>query len=188
MNDGEAGASPAEAAETATEDDSDEYGGIFGTFPYAYRHSDSRLMRSYVVLGGLLAGLVALVFSFAFVTTVARTLGAGGGTFTFVRSFVVVVGALLVIPLVGPVVLVARRHRRTESTLDYDRALAAGGYLFAFSLYVTLVISAPPELRDDPSGALAPLVELLYELPAVAGAAPPLFALGVGYLLHRRYR
>jgi|AntRauTorcE11898_2_1112593.scaffolds.fasta_scaffold17691_2 hypothetical protein len=190
MSDGEAGASSAETAgaDSATEDDSDGYSGIFGTFPYAYRHSESRLLRSYVVLGGLLAGLVALVFTFAFVTTVASTLGSGGGTFTFVRSFVVIVGALLVIPLVGPVVLVARRHRRTGSTLEYDRALATGGYLFAFSLYVTLVISAPPELRDDPSGALAPVVELLYDLPAVAGAAPPLLALGVGYLLHRHYR
>ena len=191
MSDGDVNAGPADAAESdRTVDDSsdDAYSGIFGTFPYAFRHSDSRLLRSYVVVGGLLAALVALIFVFAFITTVANTLGAGGGTFTFVRSFVVVVGALVVVPLVGPVVLVARRHRRRGSTVDYDRALAAGGYIFAFSLYLTLVISAPPELREDPSGALAPVVGLLYDLPAVAGAVPPLFALGVGYLLHRRYR
>jgi len=193
MSDGEATAGPTDAAtgtDTGDDGDSDgdEYGGVFGTFPYAFRHSESRLLRSYVVLGGLLAGLVAVVFLFSLVTAVANTLGTAGGTMTFARSFIIVVGALVVVPLVGPVVLVARRHRRRGSTLAYDRALAAAGYLFAFSLYVMLVITAPAQLRDDPSGALAPVVQLLYDLPTVAGGVPPLLALAVGYLLHRRFR
>jgi hypothetical protein len=189
MSDGEASATPADAAAGSdTDDEGDEYGGIFGTFPYAFRHSESRLLRSYVVLGGLLAGLVALVFTFSLVTAVANTLGTAGGTMTFARSFIIVVGALVVVPLVGPVVLVARRHRRSGSTAAYDRALAASGYLFAFSLYVTLVITAPSELRDNPTGVLGPVVQFLYDLPTVAGGVPPLVALAVGYLLHRRFR
>jgi hypothetical protein len=188
MSDGEATAGPTDAAAETETDDGDDYGGIFGTFPYAFRHSESRLMRSYVAIGGLLAGLVTVIFLFSLVTTVASTLGTAGGTMTFARSFIIVVGALVVIPLVGPVVLVARRHRRRGSTLVYDRALAIGGYLFAFSLYVMLVITAPSELRDDPSGALAPIVSALYDLPTAAGAGPPLVALAVGYLLHRRFR
>jgi hypothetical protein len=188
MSDGEAAATAADATAGSDTDDTDEYGGIFGTFPYAFRHTESRLLKSYVAIGGLLAWLVAIVFTFSLVTTVASTLGTVGGTMTFARSFIIVVGALVVIPLIGPIVLVARRHRRSESTLAYDRALAVGGYLFAFSLYVTLVITAPAELRDDPSGALAPVISALYDLPTIAGAVPPLLALVVGYLLHRRFR
>ena len=188
MSDGEATATAADATSDGDPDDSDEYGGIFGTFPYAFRHSESRLLRSYVALGGLLAGLITIIFLFSLVTAVANTLGTVGGTMTFARSFIIVVGALVVVPLVGPVVLVARRHRRRGSTLAYDRALAAAGYLFAFSLYIMLIITAPAELRDDPSGALAPVIQLLYDLPMAAGAVPPLLALAGGYLLHRRFR
>jgi hypothetical protein len=88
----------------------------------------------------------------------------------------------------APVLLVARRHRRTGSSLAYDRALAAGGYLFLFSLYLALVVTAPPGLRDSPPAVLAPVVGVLYALPPAAGVVPPLVAIGVGYLLHRRYR
>jgi hypothetical protein len=164
------------------------YSGVLGTYPFAFRHSDSRLFRSYALVGGLLAALVALIFVSAFVQLVANTLGTAGGTFTFVRSFYILLGLLVVVPLMAPVLLVARRHRRTGSTLAYDRALAAGGYLFVFSLYVGGVAAAPPELRDAPPAAVAPVVNVLYGLPPVAGAIPPLAALAVGYLLHRRYR
>lgn len=164
------------------------YGGALGTYPYAFRHSDSRLFRSYVLVGGLVTALVVVVFAAAFVQLVGNTLGTSGGTFTFVRAFFVVVGLIVVVPLMAPVLLVARRHRRQGSTPSYDRALAAGGYLFVVALYLGLVVSAPPELRDQPSGALAPVVEVLYGLPALAGVVPPLLAVAVGYLLHRRYR
>jgi len=181
--------SEAAASESAeAEDDDAGYSGVLGTYPYTFRRSPSRLMRSYVVLGGLYTLFTAILFTFAFVTTVASTLGAGGGTFTFVRSFVLVVGMLVVVPLMAPVILVARRHRREGSTLQYDRVLAASGYLLAASVYLLLLVSAPPELRDEPSGALAPLVSALYDLPAVAGAVPPLLAIAIGYLLHRTYR
>ncbi|MFC7133558.1 MULTISPECIES: hypothetical protein [Salinibaculum] len=180
-------------AGTATADDASEagddgYSGVLGTYPYAFRQSESRLLRSYVVLGGLFTLFAGFLFTFAFVTTVAGTLGAAGGTFTFVRSFVLFVGMAVVFPLMAPVILVARRHRRSVSTLAYDRALAASGYLLAASVYLMLVISAPAELRDTPSGATAPVVEVLYDLPPVASVVPPLAVILVGYLLHRRYR
>jgi hypothetical protein len=177
-----------EAAASESTDADNGYSGVLGTYPYAFRQSRSRLMRSYVVLGGLYTLFTAILFTFAFVTTVASTLGAGGGTFTFVRSFVIVVGMAVVVPLMAPVILVARRHRRGGSTRQYDRALAASGYLLTVAVYLMLVIAAPPALRDDPSGALAPVIAALYDLPRVAAAAPPLLAIAVGYLLHRRYR
>lgn len=174
----------ADAPESADEG----YSGVLGTYPFAFRRSDSRLLRSYAVVGGLLTVLLIVVFVSALVQLVANTVGAAGGSFTFVRSFYILLGLLVVVPLMAPVLLVARRHRRTGSSLAYDRALAAAGYLFVASLYVGGVAAAPPELRDAPPAAVAPVVEFLYGLPPVAGAVPPLLAVAVGYLLHRRYR
>jgi len=165
-----------------------DYGGVLGTYPYAFRQSRSRLFRSYVVVGGLVTALVAALFALAVVGVVATTSGGGGGTFTFVRSFVILVGFLVVFPLMAPVILVARRHRRAGSTVAYDRALAAAGYLFLASLYVGVLPTTPPELRGDPPAALAAVVGTLYGLPPAAGAVPPLLAVAAGYLLHRRYR
>ena len=92
----------------------DEYGGLLGAFPYAVRRSDSRLFRAYAVLGGLLASVLAVFFTFALVVSVASTAALAGGTVTFVRSIFIVFGFLVVAPLVAPVLLVARRHRREE--------------------------------------------------------------------------
>jgi uncharacterized membrane protein YuzA (DUF378 family) len=197
MNEGEGGAATdggvAEAGgdgENATGDTggASSYGGFFGAYPYAFRNSESRLFRSYVVLGGLLTAFVVVFFVMALVTLIANTVGTVGGTFTFVRAFYIVVGLAVVAPLAAPVLLVARRHRRVGASVDYDGALAAGGYLFLFSLYLALVISAPPGARSDPPAVIAPLVDLLYGLPPAAGAVPPLVAIGLGYLLHRYYR
>jgi uncharacterized membrane protein YuzA (DUF378 family) len=179
--------SPA-ATDSASDTDTESYGGVLGTFPYAFRQSSSRLFQSYVVLGGVVAALVAVVFLFALIQLIARTVGTTGGTFSFVRAFYILVGMAVVVPLIAPVLLVARRYRQSESAAAYDRALAASGYLFIISLYLALVITAPPELRETPSGASAPVVEALYSLPPIAGAVPPLVVVAIGYALHRRLR
>jgi hypothetical protein len=170
-----------------TETDEAAYSGVFGAFPYAFRASDSRLFRSYVVLGGLVAALVALLFVFAFVGIVADTL-RGGGFATFSRAFVVVIGLFVVGPLIAPVLLVARRRRRTGDGGRYDPALALAGYLFLASLYVGLVISTPEAQQQSVSGALAPVVSFLYGLPRIAGLVPPMVAAGVIYVAHRAFR
>ena len=169
-------------------DDAATYRGLLGAFPYAYRASDSRLFRSYVIVGGLVAVALVLLFAFGVIVAVQNTLGAVGGTFTFARSFVLFVGFLVVLPVLAPILLVARRHRLGRGTRRYDRALAASGYLFVPALYLLLLITAPPALRDQPTGPLAPVVEALYALPPLAGVLPPLLAVAVTYLVHRRYR
>lgn len=187
--DDDRGSDAAETDASATDADADAgYGGVFGAYPYAFRRSPSRLFRSYAVLGGLVTVLSIIVFTSALVQVIANTAGTAGGSFTFVRAFYIVVGFLVIAPLMAPVLLVARRHRRVGSTPVYDRALAGAGYLFLFSLYVALVVMAPPGLRETPPAVIAPAVETLYGLPQVMGAVPPLIALAVGYLLHRRYR
>jgi len=167
----------------------DDYGGVVGAFPYAFRASDSLLFRSYVALGGLLTVSVGLLFVTAVIVVIANTTGGAGGTLTLSRSFFAVVGLLVVVPLVAPVLFVARRHRREgESEGPYDAALAAAGYLFVLSLYVGLVISIPPAQQSTPTGALAPLIAVLYGLPQLAGVGPPLVAAVVEVLCHRLLR
>jgi len=177
------------SAAVADENDAGaEYSGVLGTYPYAFRQSPSRLFRSYALLGGVVTLLVAVLFLFAVIGIIAETAGTVGGTFSFARAFVILLGFLVVFPLMAPVILVARRRRRAGSTVAYDRAMAASGYLFLASLYLGLLPTTPSELRGDPPAVVAPFVETLYGLPAAAGAVPPLAAVAVGYLLHRRYR
>jgi len=168
----------------------DDYRGVVGAFPYAFRTSDSLLFRSYVVLGGLLAVAVSLLFVAAVIGVIAGTTGGRGGNLTLSRSFFAVVGLFVVVPLVAPILFVARRHRRRDGTTGgpYDAALAATGYLFVGALYVGLVISVPPSQRTPPTGPAAPVVETLYALPQLAGVVAPLAAAALMLLCHRRLR
>lgn len=164
----------------------DDYGGVLGAFPYAFRATDSWLCRSYVLAGGLSTVAVSVLFIAAVIGIIAGTTGGRGGSLTLSRSFVAVVGLFVVVPLVAPVLFVARRHRRTDPVNDrYDAALAATGYLFVVALYVGLVISVPPSQQTTPTGALAPVVAALYALPQLAGLVPPLVAAAVIPLCHR---
>ncbi|WP_276273016.1 hypothetical protein [Haloarcula litorea] len=163
----------------------DAYNGLPGAFVYALRASDSLLFRAYLVAALLLSLAITLVFVFGLITVLGATAGARGGTFTFSRSFVLFVGLLVVAPLLAPVLLVARRHRRTGSSVAYDRGLALSGVLFVLSLYVGLVISAPPGARDPAGNAV---VAALYALPQLAGLVPPLLAAAGVYVAHRLLR
>jgi hypothetical protein len=165
----------------------DDYGGIIGAFPYAFRRSESWLFRSYVVLGGLLTLAVGLLFVAAVVGVIAGTTGGRGGTLTLSRSFFAVVGLFVVVPLVAPVLLVARRHRRTgDAAAGCDASLAVAGYLFVGALYVGLVASVPPAQQTTPTGTLAPVATALYALPGWSGVVPPMLAAAVLWLVYRR--
>lgn len=173
----------------------DGYRGVFGAFPYAFRRSDSWLFRSYVVVGGLAAALLALVFALSVVRIFGATAGIRGGSLTLSRSFVVVVGLFAVAPLVAPVLLVARAHRRDErDSPNYDPLLAVGGYCFLLSLYLMAVAAMPESFvldgetvtRPPPSGPFAPLVAVLYALPPPTSLLIPLVPAAFIAYVHRR--
>jgi hypothetical protein len=170
-------------------DDGDTYGGLPGAFAYVFRSSDSWLLRSYAVLGGLAALLTAILFGLALVVLLGNTVGVGGGTFSFVRAFFIFVGLLVVAPLVAPVLFAARRTRHGRSDRRFDAAMAALGYLFVGSLYVAAVISTPVAQQQLPAGGLArAVVQALYSLPRLAGLVPPvLVALSI-VVVARRFR
>jgi len=179
--------SDAGVAETNEQADERTYGGVLGTFPYAFRKSESRLFRSYVLVGGFVTVMLTLGFVLALIYLIGGSFGAQAGVFTFSRSFYVVVALAVIAPMMAPVLFVARHHRRGDADRGYDRALAASGYVFLLSLYGMLVISAPADLRDPASeyGVLAPTIEFFYGLPQLASLLLPLAAGILIYLVHR---
>lgn len=172
----------------ADSDDGRAYRGLPGAFPYAVRTSDSWAFRGYAVVAALVTVLVTLLLGTALIVLIGNTVGTAGGSLTLSRSFYVLVGLLVVVPIVAPVLLVARRHRRTGSDARYDRRLALAGFGFLLALYVGLVITVPPAQQTPASGPLAPLIEVLYGMPPLAGLLPPLFAAALIALAHRRWR
>lgn len=174
----------------------DEYTGAVGAFPYAFRHSDSRLFRAYAVVAAILGLLLSIFFALALVVSVASTVDLSGGTVTFVRSVFIFLGFLVVAPLLAPVLLVARRTRREGSDPRYDAALAATGVGYLLTLYLGAVASMPPEFvidgevttRPEPSGLAAPLVEVLYWLPEPLSWTIPLAGAALIFVVHRQLR
>jgi len=168
--------------------DDSTYKGVLTAFPYALRTSESRVFKTYAAVSGVFAALIVLLFGFAVVTLLGGTAGAPGGSFTFSRAFFIFLMFLVVAPLVTPVLLVARRHRRTEPDVRYDRALAVSGYGFLLALYLSLVITTPAELQEAPGGPFGAVASFLYGLPRPAAAVPPVLAVVAMYLAYRRYR
>ena len=168
--------------------DGEAYGGLFGAIPYSFRASRSRVFRLYVVVGVLAAVLVAVFMILALVRLFGATATARGGTFTLSRAFYVVVALFLVGPLLAPVLLVARRHRRTGKGGRYDAWLGCSGFVFLASLYVGLVIAVPAGQQQPITGLFAPVVAVLYALPQPAGLVPPFVAALLIWMAHRLLR
>ncbi|RLM56498.1 hypothetical protein DVK02_08305 [Halobellus sp. Atlit-31R] len=172
------------------------YDGIFGAFPYAFRSSESRLFKLYVVASTLAVGLIGLLIGIALIVLISETAAVQGGSLTLSRSFYVVIGLLVVLPAIAPVLLVARRRRKEiESSARHEAALAVTGFLFLFSLYLGLVASMPETFvldgetvtRPAPSGLFAPVVAGLYAIPAVLSWVVPLVGAGLVAAAHRLF-
>lgn len=175
---------------------SDGYRGVVGAVPFAFRRSDSYLFKSYALVGTLVAVFVGLLFVLGVVVLLGQS-GGGTGTLSFSRSFVLLVGLLLVAPLLAPTLLVARRHRRDIATdRRYDAAMAIAGYLFLLSVYAGAVASMPEcfalddELvcRPPPQGITAPVVSVLYAVPQLASPLVPALGAITIVVIHRLFR
>jgi len=146
-------------------------------------------------VSGLLSVLLGFYFAAAVAVAVSNTLGSAGGTFTFVRSFYVFVAFGVVAPIVGPVLFVAREHRRGRGDAVYDRRMALLGFAYFLALYAAAIISMPPSFaldgetvtRPAPGGLLAPVVSVLYAMPPVSSVLPPAVVGVAMYLLDRQH-
>lgn len=168
----------------------DDYRGLFGAFPYAFRHGDSLVFKLYVVFGTLAAAFIGILFVFSLVVWIAETAGSPGGSLTLSRTFIAVVGLFAAGPLIAPILLVARKHRKQLAYHPrYDTIMALMGVAFLGSIYLTAIISMPESYREPPSGLFGPVLAVLYALPQLAALAPPTAMLGgmgaVHYLLSR---
>ncbi len=172
-------------------DEGETYSGVLGAFPYALRRSESRLFRWYTVVAGVLTVLLSLYFTLGLIDIAAAA--PGGGSVSALRALVILVGLAVVLPVMGPVLLVARRHRHAEErdvpapTRGYDRLMAATGFAFVLAAYLALVMSTPEELQSSPEGPLAPVATALYDAPRAASPLPPVAVAAAMLVLDRVY-
>jgi len=173
------------------------YDGVFGAFPYAFRQSESRLFKLYVVASAVAIGLIALFVGAALVVLIGQTAAVQGGSLTLSRSFYVVVGLLVVLPAIAPTLLVARRHRRgSGASPRHEAALAATGFVFLLSIYLGVVASMPETFtldgetvtRPPPSGTFEPVVAALYAIPSIYAWSVPLAGAALVGIAHRIFR
>lgn len=178
--------------------DGEAYSGVLGAFPYALRQSDSRLFRLYAVVGGLVAAVLVVFFALALVKAINDSVG--GGAVSAYRAMIVLLAVAVVLPVMAPVLFVARRYRRglndeamrasdgeTPPTTGYDRLMALLGFAFLLAGYVAFVISVPESYETTPSGPLAPVATALYEAPVVASPLPPVAVATAMLLFDRLY-
>jgi hypothetical protein len=183
MAEGETAGAPAGDADPAAEEPTGRYSAVLRAVKEGW-HSESYLLRSYAVVGTLVAVLVAVAFLLALPGWIVASLSSTG-TVTFSRAFLLLTGVLVVVPLVAPTVLAARRRRKRGSTRRRDALYALSGYGVVLGLYASLLVSAPPDLRDPPPAVVAPVVEFLYSLEPIYGVVPPVVAaLGI-VVVHR---
>lgn len=162
---------------------------VLGAVRYAVQEGESRLFRSYAAVGSLLAVFVGLLFVLALPVWVTEIAESGGGPLQRIGlGLLWLVGLAVIATLVVPMLFVVRRHR--EDRPERQLAFGVAGYAYVLSIYLALIASAPPDLRDPPEGALEPALETLYGLPAPAGLLFPvagtLLLVAVEYGLDRQ--
>ncbi|SNZ17165.1 hypothetical protein SAMN06269185_2905 [Natronoarchaeum philippinense] len=183
MTDG--GATHGTDSDAASEDSRPtSYSALRRALGRARRESDSRLLRSYVWVSALIGLLLVITVILALPVWIAQTIGHSALN-KISRGVLPVIVLGLLVPLFAPVVYAARNHRRGTATGRSDAALGVAGYLYVLSIYLALVISAPTEFQTEPTGALAPVIDVLYGLPALSSVLAPILGALVIALVQR---
>ncbi len=155
------------------EERSASYSALRRALGQSRRESESLTLRTYVWVSALVGLLLVITVLLALPVWIAETVGHSALN-KIARGVLPVVVLGLLVPLFAPAAYVARNHRRGTATRRGDAALGLAGYLYVFSIYLALVVSAPAEFRSEPSGVLAPAIELAYALPALYSLAVPI--------------
>ncbi len=144
------------------------YSGLVGAYGYALRTSGSWLFRTYVVASAAFGVYISILLLLALISWIASPVAFGE------RAFLGVVGLFVLVPLFGPVLVGARRHRRGVDDPEADRWLAVGGFAFVVGLGLALFVADPSPHAVQ--GAFGPAAAWLDRLPDVYGLIPPLAA------------
>ena len=146
----------------------DDYGGFAGALLWAFRRSDSYLLRAYVVVAALVGAFVAVLLLLGAVTWLATPAPIGQ------RALLGVIAILVLVPLFAPVLVVARRHRYGAAGRRADALLGLTGFGFVLAVYLALLVSDPNP--HGVSGPLAPAVAAVDALPRRYWVVPPVCA------------
>jgi len=136
---------------------SGDYRGLLGAIRAAFRWSDSYLFRAYAVVSVLVGGFATLLLVLGVVAWLATPAPIGQ------RALLGVIALLLLVPLLAPVLVVARRHRRGTPDRQADAIVGLGGFGFVIAVYLALLISDPNP--HAVTGPLGPLVAVIDALP-----------------------
>jgi hypothetical protein len=144
----------------------DDYGGLLGGFVFAFRRSDSWVLRSYVVASTLVGGFAVVFLLLALFFWLGNPAPFGQ------RALLGVVGIFVLVPLFAPVLVVARRHRRGTGSRRGDAALGVAGYGFVLAVYLALFISDPnPHNVTGPLAAIDALPRRYWVAPVLLSVA-----------------
>lgn len=145
----------------------------------------SWLLRAYAVIGSVSIVLTAVLVLLALPTWVAQTEGTST-TLVFGQALLVLVGLGVIVALFLPLYLAHRRVPRPGEDRRLERHYGAFGFAIVLSVYLALLISAPPDARGEPPTWLAPIIEPLYALDPRLALVPPLAVVGLLLLRDRR--
>lgn len=146
----------------------DAYAGLLGAYVFALRRSPSWIFRSYVIVSAVVGLFTAVLLVLAVISWAASPVAFGE------RAFLGVIGILLLVPLATPVLVVARRRRRTDAVAAGDRWLGLAGYGFVVAIFIALFVSDPS--THAVGGPAAPVVAWLDGLPDRFGLVAPVVA------------
>lgn len=136
---------------------SGDYRGLVGAIRSAIRWSDSYLFRAYVVVSVLVGGFATVLLVLGVVSWLSTPAPIGQ------RALLGVIALLLIVPLLAPVLVVARRHRRGLGGRRADATVGLAGFGFVLAVYLALLISDPS--AHAVTGPLAPAIAAIDALP-----------------------
>lgn len=135
---------------------SGDYRGLVGAIRAAIRWSDSYLFRVYAVVSVLVGGFATLLLVLGVVAWLATPAPIGQ------RALLGVIALLLLVPLLAPVLVVARRHRRGTADRRADAIVGLAGFGFVLAVYLALLISDPnPHSVTGPLGSVVAAIDAL---------------------------
>lgn len=135
---------------------SGDYRGLVGAIRSAIRRSDSLLFRTYTVASVLVGGFATVLLVLGVVSWLATPAPIGQ------RALLGVIALLLLVPLLAPVLVVARRHRRGVGDRRADAVVGLAGFGFVLAVYLALLISDP-----NPHAVTGPLGPAIAAIDAV---------------------
>jgi len=160
----------------------DDYRGLPGAYVFAFRRSESYVLRSYVVTSALVGVFVAIFLMLALFYWLGTPAPFGQ------QALLGVIGIFFFLPLFTPVLVAARRHRRGIDDVSADALIGLTGYVFLLAIFLAMFISDPNAHEVGGLGPLTTVLLAIDALPRAAWVVPLLVSVGTIVLAIRYTR